>query len=123
MLSIGAVKAIEFGAGFAAARMKGSENNDQMEARNGKAAFLSNNAGGILGGISTGSEIVFRVAVKPTPSIAKEQRTITDSYEDTVISIHGRHDPSIVPRAVSVVEAMAALTIADALLARRCYER
>ena len=123
ILSIGAVKGIEFGAGFNAARMKGSENNDGMRAENGKAIFLSNNAGGILGGISTGNDIIFRTAVKPTPSIAKEQKTITDSFENTTIEVHGRHDPSIVPRAVVVVEAMAALVIADALLMERCYGR
>ena len=122
MLSIGAVKGIEFGAGFGAARMRGSGNNDGMRIEDGKAVFFSNNSGGILGGISTGNTVVLRVAVKPTPSIAKRQMTITDSFEDTEIEIHGRHDPSIVPRAVSVVEAMAALTVADALLMRRCYE-
>ena len=122
MLSIGAVKGIEFGSGFESARKKGSENNDPMRMMDGKPAFLSNNAGGILGGISNGNEIVFRVALKPTPSIAKKQLTITDEMEDCDIEIHGRHDPSIVPRAVVVVEAMAALTIMDALLMRRAYE-
>lgn len=123
MLSIGAVKGVEFGSGFEAARKRGSENNDQMRMENGEVRFLSNNAGGILGGISNGNDIVLRTAIKPTPSIAREQLTITDTYEDTDICVHGRHDPSIVARAVVVVEAMAALTIADALLVRRCYER
>ena len=123
ILSIGAVKGIEFGAGFESASMRGSENNDQMRMEGGHPSFLTNNAGGILGGISTGERIILRAAVKPTPSISKEQLTITDSAEDTTISVHGRHDPSIVPRAVVVVEAMTALTIADALLSRRCYER
>ena len=123
VLSIGAVKGIEFGSGFDAARKRGSENNDGMRMEGGKPTFITNNAGGILGGISNGNDIVFRAAVKPTPSIARDQLTVTDSFEDTVINVHGRHDPSIVPRAVVVVEAMAALTIADALLSWRCYER
>ena len=123
ILSIGAVKGIEFGAGFSCAAMRGSQNNDQMRMKDGKPSFLTNNAGGILGGISTGERIAFRAAIKPTPSIAREQLTVTDTFEDTSISVHGRHDPSIVPRAVVVVEAMTALTIADALLQRRCYER
>ncbi len=123
IVSIGAVKGIEFGAGFRSASMRGSENNDGMRTENGRAVFLSNNAGGILGGISNGNDIVFRAAVKPTPSIAKEQMTITDGMEDTRISVHGRHDPTIAPRAVSVIEAMTALTIADAMLMKRAYER
>ena len=122
-MSIGAVKGIEFGSGFSAARMKGSENNDQMRSDGSRIIYLSNNAGGILGGISTGEDIIFRAAVKPTPSIAKEQLTVTDSMEETTISVHGRHDPVILPRAVPVIEAMAALTIADNLLIKRAYER
>ena len=123
IMSIGAVKGIEFGSGFDAARKKGSENNDQMRINDGKIEFLSHNAGGILGGISNGDDIVFRVAVKPTASIAKEQLTITDSGENTTISVHGRHDSAIVIRAVPVVEAMSALTIADHLLIERAYGR
>ena len=123
VMSIGAVKGIEFGSGFSASRMKGSENNDQMRTDGSRIIYLSNNAGGILGGISTGEDIIFLVAVKPTPSIAKEQLTVTDSLEETTISVHGRHDPVILPRAVPVIEAMAALTIADYLLIARAYER
>lgn len=123
VMSIGAVKGIEFGAGFAVAGMKGSENNDAMRISDGRIVFLTNNAGGILGGISTGADIIFRVAVKPTPSIAKEQLTVTDSMEESTIEVHGRHDPAIVPRAVSVVEAMTALVIADHLLVKRAYDR
>ena len=123
VMSIGAVKGIEFGAGFAVAGMKGSENNDAMRISDGRIVFLTNNAGGILGGISTGADIIFRVAVKPTPSIAKEQLTVTDSMEESTIEVHGRHDPAIVPRAVSVVEAMTALVIADHLLIKRAYDR
>jgi chorismate synthase len=109
MLSIGAVKAIEFGAGFAAADMTGSEHNDPMTA----SGFVSNNAGGILGGISTGAEIVFRVAVKPTSSIGIEQRTIDTQGNETTIRTEGRHDPCICPRIVPVVEAMCAIVLED----------
>lgn len=112
LVSIGAVKGIEFGAGFASARMCGSENNDQVAG--GK--FASNNAGGILGGISTGEEIVIRVAVKPTPSIAREQTAFGIDGKEHQIFIHGRHDPCIVPRIVPVVEAMTALVLLDAMM-------
>ncbi len=110
--SVGAVKAVEFGAGFAAALTRGSENNDPM--RDGR--FLSNNAGGILGGISTGETILARVAVKPTPSIALRQETCDVRGENRDIQIEGRHDPCIVPRAVPVMEAMAALVLLDCIL-------
>lgn len=109
--SIGAVKGVEIGSGFSAARKRGSENNDPM--RDNK--FLANNAGGIIGGISTGEEIVVRVAVKPTPSIAREQETVDTSGNNRNITIEGRHDPCIVPRIVPVIESMAALVILDAL--------
>ena len=112
MLSIGAVKGVEIGDGFVAARVRGSEQNDQMDGE----GFLTNHAGGILGGISTGAEIIVRIAVKPTPSIAKEQRTVDNAGEERVISIKGRHDPCIVPRLVPVAEAMLALVLADALM-------
>ncbi len=112
VMSIGAVKGVEFGSGFEAARKRGSENNDQM--CDGK--FLTNNAGGILGGISTGQDIMMRIAVKPTPSIAKTQKTM-DIFGNTVdVSIKGRHDPCIVPRIIPVVEAMVALVVYDAWL-------
>ncbi len=123
VMSIGSVKGIEFGSGFESTLRKGSENNDQMRKGNGRPLFLSNNAGGILGGISNGEDIIFRVAIKPTPSVSKEQLTVTESGENTTLSVHGRHDPSILPRAVPVVEAMAALTIADHLLVERAYGR
>jgi chorismate synthase len=112
MLSIGAVKGIEFGAGFAVARMKGSENNDQMDEK----GFLSNNAGGVLGGISTGSPIIFRIAVKPTPSIRTPQSSVDIHGKKVSLEIDGRHDPCICSRIVPVVEAMAAATISDFLL-------
>ncbi len=121
IFSLGAVKGFEVGRGFESARLKGSENNDQMRSENGKAVFLSNNAGGILGGISNGENIVFRAAFKPTPSIALAQKTITKELENTEIEIKGRHDPCIAPRAVVVVEAMAATVILDEILISRAY--
>jgi chorismate synthase len=115
MLSIGAVKGIEFGSGFLAARLTGSENNDEMTPE----GFLENNAGGILGGISTGEDIVIRLAVKPTPSVARQQKTV-DMHGDPVnVEIQGRHDPCILPRIVPVVESMAALVILDALMMQK----
>jgi chorismate synthase len=117
MMSIGAVKGVEIGDGFAAARMRGSEHNDQMDG----SGFLSNHAGGILGGISTGAEIVVRIAVKPTPSIFREQRTIDTAGRERTISVTGRHDACIVPRIGPVAEAMLALVLADAYLGREMY--
>ncbi len=116
IFSIGAVKGFEIGDGFASAAVMGSENNDSFEIRNGSPALSSNHAGGILGGISNGAPIIFRAAVKPTPSISTPQNTISKNGEPVEISIHGRHDPVIVPRAVVVVEAMAALVILDLML-------
>jgi chorismate synthase len=112
LMGIGAVKGVEIGEGFAAARMKGSKHNDAMTAD----GFATNHAGGILGGISTGQEIVARIAVKPTPSIAKTQRTVDRRGKEVSISIRGRHDPCIVPRILPVAEAMVALVILDAFL-------
>jgi chorismate synthase len=109
MLSVGGIKGIEFGAGFAAADMKGSEHNDGMDS----SGFLSNHAGGILGGISTGQDIVFRVAVKPVPSIAKAQKTIDIHGREAEIRTEGRHDACICPRVVPVTEAMAAIVLED----------
>ena len=116
MLSIGSVKGFELGAGFAVAESKGSENNDAFVNVNGSIRKVTNHAGGILGGISDGSDIVFRTAIKPTPSIFTEQSTVNKNGDNISVEIKGRHDPIIVPRAVVVVEAMTALTIADALL-------
>lgn len=109
MLSIGAVKGIEFGAGFSAASMLGSEHNDEMNSD----GFLSNHSGGIIGGISTGQDIVFRISVKPTSSISVAQRTMNIYGEETEIKTVGRHDPCICPRIVPVVEAMACLVLED----------
>ncbi|HEX3075646.1 MAG TPA: chorismate synthase [Lachnospiraceae bacterium] len=116
VMSIGAVKGFELGNGFASASSVGSLNNDSFEFSDGTLRKLTNNAGGILGGISDGSEIILRAAIKPTPSIAKEQRTVNQSNENISINIKGRHDPIIVPRAVVVVESMVAITLIDMLL-------
>ena len=124
MVSIGAVKGIEFGAGFDAVDMTGSTMNDDMyttqeQGGTTAVAFATNNAGGILGGISTGNEIRFNLAIKPVPSIFQEQKTVSQEngiYKDTALAIHGRHDVCLCPRIVPVVEAMAWLTLADMYL-------
>ena len=116
IMSIGAVKAFEIGDGCAVSQMNGSTNNDAFVCENGCVTKKTNHAGGILGGISDGSEIVLRAYVKPTPSIFSEQETINKDGENIHINIKGRHDPIIVPRAVVVVEAMTALTLADAMI-------
>jgi chorismate synthase len=114
LFSIPAVKGVEFGSGFGAARMKGSEHNDPYTINNGKVITLTNNAGGILGGLSNGMPLVVRVAFKPASSIAKRQRTVDmKSMSDTDIVVPGRHDPSVVPRAVPVVESVVALVLVD----------
>ncbi len=114
-MSIGAVKGVELGAGFASARRRGSENNDPL----GPAGPLKNDAGGTLGGISTGAPVVVRLAVKPTSSIAKTQKTIDREGRPADIATHGRHDPCIAPRIVPVAEAMCALVIYDAWLTQQ----
>jgi chorismate synthase len=114
MFGIPAVKGVEFGAGFRSASFRGSENNDQYVVRKGRVVTLSNNAGGVLGGISTGMPIVVRVAFKPTSSISKRQRTVDLSrMKETEIELSGRHDPCVVPRAVPVVESCLAFVLAD----------
>ena len=114
LFAIPAVKGVEFGSGFSAARRRGSENNDPFIIKNGKIATVTNNAGGILGGISNGMPIVARVVVKPTSSIAKKQETVNiETMESASIEVRGRHDACIVPRAVPVVEAMMAVTLCD----------
>lgn len=117
MMGIGAVKGVEIGDGFAVAGRFGSENNDQMTA----TGFTSNHAGGILGGISSGQEIVVRIAVKSTPSIAKVQQTRDIHGNGVVITVGGRHDPCIVPRILPVAEAMLALVLVDAMLEQEKY--
>ena len=115
MLSIGAVKGFEIGDGFKAADTKGSINNDSFHTKDGRITKDTNHAGGVLGGMSDGSKIIFRAAVKPTPSISQPQSTVTKDGENTEMIIKGRHDPVIVPRAVVVVESMSAITILDLL--------
>ena len=117
LFGIPAVKGVDFGAGFEAARMCGAEHNDPYAVENGQITTLTNNAGGILGGITTGMPLICRAAFKPTPSIAREQQSISLSrMEGETLAVTGRHDPCIVPRAVPVVEAAVALTVLDILM-------
>ena len=119
LFGIPAVKGVEFGAGFGVATMRGSENNDPFTVKDGKVVTETNHAGGILGGITNGMPLVFRLAFKPTPSIAKQQQTVSlskNQVEELVVT--GRHDPCIVPRAVPVVEAVTALVLSDLLFSR-----
>ncbi len=116
LVGINAVKGVEFGDGFGAAFMKGSEHNDEMVIDNGKPSFKTDHSGGIIGGISTGQEIIARIAVKPTPSIIAKQDTININGEEAEITVEGRHDPCICPRVIPVAEAMMALVLADHFL-------
>ncbi len=119
MMSINAVKGVEIGAGFAAAALSGESNADEIRMENGTPVFLSNNAGGVLGGISTGQDIVVRIAVKPTSSILTPRRTITTDGADATVSTKGRHDPCVGIRAAPVAEAMLACVLADHMLRHR----
>ncbi|MEO9168805.1 MAG: chorismate synthase, partial [Aestuariivirga sp.] len=119
MMSINAVKGVEIGDGFASAALSGEDNADEIRMRHGKTEFQSNHAGGILGGISSGQDVVVRFAVKPTSSILNARKTITKSGEDTDIITKGRHDPCVGIRAVPVGEAMMAIVLADAFLRHR----
>lgn len=120
VFGVPAVKGIEFGAGFAAAGLRGSENNDAFSVENGRIITESNHCGGILGGITDGMPLTFRAAVKPTPSIARPQQSVDlNTGEIVPLTVTGRHDPCIVPRAVPCLEAAAAIAVYDALLARR----
>jgi chorismate synthase len=123
MLGIGAVKGVEIGAGFAVKDMTGSRDNDQMHAERGKVVFESNNAGGITGGLSTGQPIIIRLTIKPTPTIAKPQRTI-DKYtlENKDLAAITRRDPTIVARIWPVAENYTALVILDHLLMHYGYQ-
>ena len=124
VFGIPAVKGLEFGAGFGLAALRGSEANDAFAVRDGRIVTETNRCGGILGGITDGMPLVFRAAFKPTPSIALEQRSVDlETLEEKSLVIEGRHDPCIVPRAVPVVEAAAAVAVYDALLARRRERR
>lgn len=122
LISLGAVKGVEFGAGFAAAELTGKENNDEMYSKNGKVLFKSNNAGGVLGGISTGQDLVMRIAVKPTSSINLPQKTVDVKGKEVEVKVGGRHDPCICPRIVPVAEAMVALVLADALMVQEARQ-
>ena len=119
MLSLPATKGFEIGSGFAAVKMRGSQHNDEFEMRQNRVHTSTNYSGGIQGGISNGEEIYFRVAFKPTATIAREQKTVTASGEETKIAAGGRHDPCVLPRAVPMVEAMAALVLCDHALRQR----
>jgi len=126
MMSINAVKGVGIGDGFGSARLKGDENADEMRSGgNGRPTFLSNHSGGILGGISTGQDIIVRVAFKPTPSILKPLRTVNGDGHNQEVRTKGRHDPCVGIRGVPVVEAMMALVLADHKLLDRavCGER
>ena len=113
ILSIPAAKAFEIGSGFGATRMRGSQHNDAFETRAGKIRTTTNDSGGVQGGISNGEEIYFRVAFKPPATIALEQKTVTNSKDKTELAARGRHDPCVLPRAVPIVEAMAAIVLCD----------
>lgn len=119
LMSIGAVRGIEFGTGFKAAEMTGSQHNDKFFLDGDRVRTRTNHAGGILGGISNGEDIVVRLAVKPTSSIAQEQKTVTTDGKDAVIKVTGRHDPCICPRIVPVVETMIAITLVDSLMMQK----
>jgi chorismate synthase len=117
LFGVSAVKGVEFGAGFAATEMLGSQNNDEFTVKDGKVETITDNAGGILGGISNGMPITMRVAIKPTPSISKEQKTINLlTMENAMLSVKGRHDPCVVPKAVPAIEAVVAVTLVDHLI-------
>lgn len=120
VFGIPAVKGVEFGAGFAAAKLRGSQNNDSYTVQDGRIETRSNHCGGILGGITNGMPLVFRAAIKPTPSIAMEQTSVNlETRTEEKLRVGGRHDPCIVPRAVPVIEAAAAIAVYDALLGRK----
>ncbi len=117
LFTVPAVKAVEFGAGFEAAKLKGSENNDGYSISSGKIVTSTNNSGGVLGGMSSGMPIVVRAAIKPTPSILKKQSSVNlPKMEETLIQVGGRHDPCIVPKAVPVIESAVAAVLVDHML-------
>ena len=117
VFAVPAVKGVEFGTGFRATELTGSQNNDAFLLKNGKVVTSTEHAGGILGGLSSGMPIMISVAIKPTPSIAKEQKTVNlASMENAVINVKGRHDPCVVPKAVPAIEAVVAITLADHMI-------
>ena len=113
MLSLPATKGFEIGSGFAGTHQTGSQHNDLFETREGRIRTLTNNSGGVQGGISNGEELYFRVGFKPTATILSKQKTVTTQGEETELIGRGRHDPCVVPRAVPIVEAMTALVLLD----------
>jgi chorismate synthase len=123
MLSINAVKGFEYGTGFEAAQMRGSLHNDEFTAEKGKIKTRTNRSGGIQGGIANGEDIYFNVAFKPVATITKDQNTVDKEGHETVMKAKGRHDPCVVPRAVPIVEAMAAIVLADAVLINKSYKQ
>lgn len=122
MLSIPATKGFEIGSGFAGTRLRGSAHNDAFVQKAGRLGTRTNNSGGVLGGISSGEDVVFRVAFKPPATIGKAQQTVDFKGRDVVLEARGRHDPCVVPRAVPIVEGMAALVLADLVLRQRMRE-
>ena len=116
MMSINAVKGFEIGSGFEGAKMYGSSHNDAFTLKEGKVSTFTNNSGGIQGGITNGQDVTFNVAFKPVATISKEQDTLNINLEETKLSAKGRHDPCVVPRAVPIVESMAAMVTVDFLL-------
>ena len=123
LVSVGAIRGVEFGAGFAATTMPGSRHNDKFYLDGDRVRTRTNNAGGILGGISTGEDIIVRAAVKPASSIAQKQQTISRGLKAATIECKGRHDPCICPRVVPVVEAMIAITLVDALMMHKALKQ
>ena len=121
-MSIGTIKGIEFGSGFDAITMKGSEHNDSFTSTDNKITTVTNHAGGTLGGITTGEPLECRLAIKPPSSISKNQQTVTKSGEQTNVSVTGRHDPCICPRVVPVVESMCAIALLDLLLIQQTIQ-
>src|ERR1035437_10857191 len=119
MLSLPATKGLEIGSGFGATRMRGSQHNDPFQIQEGRFRTSTNHSGGIQGGISNGEDIYFRVAFKPTATIAREQQTVTAEGQATKLSARERHDPCVLPRAVPMVEAMAALVLCDHALRQK----
>ena len=122
MLSINAVKGFEYGSGFEGSKMLGSQHNDVFENKSGKVSTVTNNSGGIQGGISNGQPIYFKVAFKPVATILSPQKSINKKKENIELKVNGRHDPCVVPRAVPIVEAMAAIVLIDHLLRNRAVK-
>ena len=119
MLSINATKGFVVGSGFEGTKLRGSQHNDPHQSQDGKISTTTNNSGGIVGGISNGENIIFQTAFKPVSTIGKEQNTVTTEGEATTLSASGRHDPCVLPRAVSIVDAMTAITIMDHFLRQK----